>query len=175
MRIRSRSVICGLSASALVATLLPGCGATGSTGATASSRAATTMTSAPAVAVAPTTTRLRTEKWVDLNVGECLADLPPTDPGIVTVTVVDCTVLHQAEVYLRMPIQVNTALADVADRQCAAGFSAYTGRPVQGSPFAVTYLIDSDQNRTSSNPDPSTVICLLRAANGEPLTQSARR
>ena len=174
MRIRSRSVICGLSASALVATLLPGCGATGSTGPTASSRAAPTSTSAPAVAVAPTTTPPRTEKWVDLNIGECLADLPPMDSGIVTVTVVDCAALHQAEVYLRVPIQVNTALADVADRQCAAGFSAYTGRPVEGSMFAVTYLIDSDQNRTSSNPDPSTVICLLRAADGQPLTQSAR-
>jgi hypothetical protein len=39
----------------------------------------------------------------------------------------------------------------------------------------MTYLIDSNQDRTSANPLPSTVICLLAASNGGPLTGSARR
>jgi hypothetical protein len=39
----------------------------------------------------------------------------------------------------------------------------------------VTYLIDSGQDRTSNNPLPSTVICLLQSASGQPLTESARR
>ena len=39
----------------------------------------------------------------------------------------------------------------------------------------MTYLIDSNQDRTSNNPLPSTVICLLQSANGHPLTGSARR
>jgi hypothetical protein len=39
----------------------------------------------------------------------------------------------------------------------------------------VTYLIDSNQDRTSSDPAPSTIMCLLHAANGQPVTGSARR
>jgi hypothetical protein len=40
--------------------------------------------------------------------------------------------------------------------------------------LVVSYLIDSNQDRTSNDPLPSTVICLLQAANGGPLTGSAR-
>jgi len=114
-------------------------------------------------------------KWVDLEIGDCVANLPPSDLSVVTVTIVDCATPHEAEVYLRAAVGVNAAIADVANRECNAGFSRYTGRSVDGSPFAVTYLIDSNQDRTSSNPDPSTVICLLQPANGRPLTESARR
>jgi hypothetical protein len=94
---------------------------------------------------------------------------------VVTVSVIDCAIPHAAEVYLRADLKVDAAIANVADRQCDAGFTQYTGRPVGGSPFAVTYLIDSNQDRTSANPLPSTVICLLQASNGGPLTGSARR
>ena len=52
---------------------------------------------------------------------------------------------------------------------------AYTGQPFNGSPFTVTYLIDSNQDRTANNPTPSTAICFLQAADGGPLTESARR
>jgi len=47
--------------------------------------------------------------------------------------------------------------------------------PVGGGPLGVTYLIDSNQDRTSADPLPSTVICLIQASNGGPLTGSARR
>jgi hypothetical protein len=94
---------------------------------------------------------------------------------VVTVTVVDCATAHAAEVYLRGPMAVNAATADVANQQCTAGFSQYTGRSVDSSAFTVTYLIDSNQDRTSDNPAPSSVICLLHATNGQPLTGSARR
>ena len=83
---------------------------------------------------------------------------------MVTVSVVDCAIPHSAEVYLRADVEVNAAIADVADRECGAGFTQYTGQSVGGSPFVVTYLIDSNQDRTSANPLPSTVICLLQAA-----------
>jgi hypothetical protein len=72
-------------------------------------------------------------------------------------------------------VEVNAAIADVADRQCNAGFAQYTGQSVGRGPLVVTYLIDSDQDRTSNDPLPSTVICLLQAADGGPLTGSARR
>ena len=110
-----------------------------------------------------------------MQVGDCLAELPSNDPSVVTVTVVDCATMHAAEVYLRGPLAVNAAVADVANQECASGFSQYTGQSVDGSSFAVTYLIDSNQDRTADNPTPSTVICLLHAANGQPLTRSARR
>ena len=135
-----------------------------------SSQATTTTVAAPPAPQGP-----RLEKWIDLQVGECLADPPPTDPGVVTVSVVDCAVAHAAEVYLRADVEVNAAIADVADRECGAGLTAYTGQAVGGGPLVVTYLIDSNQDRTSANPLPSTVICVLTAANGGPLTGSARR
>jgi hypothetical protein len=50
-----------------------------------------------------------------------------------------------------------------------------TGGPSAGSPFAVTYLIDSEQDRTFNNPLPSTVICLLQDPGGQTLIGSARR
>jgi hypothetical protein len=161
--------------------LLPACGAHGldsaktSTSGSPASTAATALTTTTGIAASPSSQSARTEKWIDLQVGECLANLPPADPAVVTVTTVDCATAHEAEVYLRAPVEVNAAISDVANRECALGFSRYTGGSIDGSPFAITYLIDSNQDRTSSNPAPSTVICLLQAANGQPLTQSARR
>ncbi len=126
-------------------------------------------------AAAPSPQGSRTEKWIDLKVGECVADLPPPDLSRVTVTVVDCAAAHLAEVYQRAPMAVDTATATVANRECAAGFAPFTGQPVDHSPFSITYLIDSNQDRTGANPTPSTLICLLQSADGRPLTGSARR
>ncbi len=137
---------------------------------TSTSTAPQSISSTVAAAPAP-----RSVAWFDLDVGDCLADPPPTDPNVVTVAVVDCSTPHRAEVYRRAPLAVNTAVVDVATRKCGEGFTAYTGEPVGSARFAVTYLIDSNQNRTASNPEPSTVICLLQAPDGGPLTSSARR
>lgn len=114
-------------------------------------------------------------KWVDLQVGDCVADLPPIDLSRVTVTAVDCATPHLAEVYLRGPLAVDKAVAIVANKDCNEGFAPYTGQSVDGSPFSITFLIDSNQDRTGGNPTPSTVICLLQDANGQPLTRSAHR
>jgi hypothetical protein len=132
----------------------------------ATTSSAVESTTTTAVAPGP-----QTKKWIDLQAGDCLADPPPIDPGVVMVSVVDCAIPHAAEVYLRTDVEVNAAVADVADKRCSAGLTQYTG----GGPFAMTYLIDSNQDRTSANPLPSTVICLLQASNGGPLTGSARR
>lgn len=124
---------------------------------------------------APPPLSTHTEKWIDLQVGDCVADLPPADLSRVTVTVVECATAHLAEVYLRAPMAVDSAIATVANRDCAAGFASYTGQSVDGGRFSITYLIDSNQDRTGATPNPSTVICLLQAANGQPMTGSARR
>lgn len=116
-----------------------------------------------------------TVKWIDLQVGDCVADLPPIDLSRVTVTAVDCATPHVAEVYLRGPLAVDKAVAIVAKKDCNDGFAPYTGRSVDGSPYSITFLIDSNQDRTGDDPTPSTVICLLQSANGQPLTGSARR
>jgi hypothetical protein len=148
--------------------LLPAC----DSGARDSAATSTSPLATPTTVAPPSAPQAqRMQKWIDLQVGECLADPPPTDPGVVTVSVVDCAIPHSAEVYLRADVQVNAAIADVADRDCGTGLAQYTG----GGPFAMTYLIDSNQDRTSANPLPSTVICLLQASNGGPLTGSAHR
>jgi hypothetical protein len=132
----------------------------------------TATTTAQAAAPPP---QPRTVRWVDLKAGDCLADPPPADPAVVMVTVVDCAQPHRAETYLRAPIPVNAALADVATSQCAAGFAQYTGAAAGAGTYTTTYLIDSEQDRTSDNPYPSTVICLLQGATGLSLTGSAHR
>ena len=185
MPMGSHPVLWGLSASLAAVAWLAACGGNGPTsGRTTTSGTSTPTTTTTArlavstttdAAAAPATQPPRTGKWIDLQVGDCLADLPPTDPSVVTVTIVDCATAHQAEVYFRASMAVNAANADVANRECAGGFSQYTGRPLDGSPYAVTYLIDYNQDRTSSNPAPSAVICLLYAASGQPLRESARR
>ena len=120
-----------------------------------------------------------TKTWVDLEVGECITEVPRVDLGEVSVTLVDCAAPHRAEMYFRAGIPVNAALDDVADQECGAAFPAYTGQPLGDGPLAMTYLIDSNQDRTvidpTTGPAPSNVICLLEDANGLPLTGSARR
>jgi hypothetical protein len=175
VRIGCRRPLCYLS----VLAMLPACGAhadqtgTTSTGATTTTTAAAAVTSTAVAAPAPPQSP-RTKNWVDLDVGDCLLDPPPSDPSVVSVAIVDCATNHVAEVYSRVPVAVNAAIADVADKECAASLSDYTGRP-GGNGFVMTYLIDSRQDRTSNNPHPSTVICVLQATAGAPLTQSARR
>jgi hypothetical protein len=159
----------GRSAAGCLAALimLTGCGAKDTAPATTSTAATRSAPETTATSVAAEGPQIK--KWIDLQVGDCLADPPPVDPGVVMVSVVDCAIPHAAEVYLRTDVEVNAAVADVADRQCNAGLTQYTG----GGPFAMTYLIDSNQDRTSADPLPSTVICLLQASNGGPLTGSA--
>lgn len=133
-----------------------------------------TTSAEPATTSAPAPQSSRIAKWIDLAPGDCLAEPPPTDPAVVTVTVVDCAAPHLAEAYLRAGIPVDAALSDTANAQCAAGLAHYTGPAAGSSPYSVTYLIDSDQDRTSNNPYPSTIICLLQDAHGRSLTGSAK-
>lgn len=134
----------------------------------------TTETS-PTGAPAPSPSPARTAKWTALQEGDCLQGLPPTDPAVVDVALVQCSQPHRAEVFLRAKILVNTALSETAGKLCGNGFADYTGGPVAGSPYTVVYLIDSEQDRTSNNPYPSSVICLLQDSDGRWLTDSARR
>lgn len=127
----------------------------------------------PPPPAAPSVATPRTQSWTDLAVGDCVAAVPAVELGEVSVTMSDCAAPHQAEVYLLTPIAVNTALTDVANRACAAGLGPYVG--ATANEFAVTYLIDSRQDRTDDNPLPSTVICLAQRADGQPLTGSVRQ
>lgn len=159
---------------------LSGCSATKPADTATTSSAAQSSpgksTTAPGTAAPASTTQApRTEKWIELKVGDCLADAPPTDPAEVMVTLVDCSQPHLAEVFVRAPIPVDAALEGTANTQCESGFVQYTGQASAGSPYTITYMIDSDQDRTSNNPLPSTVICLLQNAAGQSLTGSAHR
>ncbi|HEY7052890.1 MAG TPA: hypothetical protein VH496_12280 [Mycobacterium sp.] len=161
----------------LLASVLPACGNHSEVAErTSTSRASTTSSTSPT-----TTTAIaapRTVRWVDLDGGQCVKALPNVELGDVNVTVVDCTTPHQAEAYFRGALTVNAAIPTVANPTCAKEFHNYTGRSVDNSGLAITYLVDSNQDRTTvaptAGPAPSTVICLLQDANGEPLTGSAR-
>lgn len=167
----------GMTVALAATAFLAGCAAQKPAGTAESSPAGSTTSAVaePGGATAPTTTQPpRTEKWIDLKPGDCLAESPSTDPAVVTVPIVDCSQTHMAETFLRAPIPVDAALDGTANPQCEAGFAEYTGRPSAGSPYTISYLIDSHQDRTYNNPLPSTVICLLQGAQGQPLTGSAR-
>jgi hypothetical protein len=175
MGLRQLRPLAGMAV-ALTAVHLAGCAdntpATTATspGQSAAATSVAGMSAAPAPSQAP-----RTENWTKLQAGDCLADAPPADPAVVMVTLVDCAQPHLAETFLRAPIPVDAALDGTASTQCEAGFVEYTGGPSAGSPYTITYLIDSDQDRTYNNPLPSTVICLLQDAQGQSLNGSARK
>ncbi len=155
--------------------LLPACGTAHRTTEANSSPVPSSTLTTSALSTTPTTPIASTKNWVDLDTGECLADPPPTDPAVVMVNVVDCATPHLAEVFLRAALPVDAAVTDVANSKCDVGFNQYTGKSITGSPFSITYLIDSEQDRTSNNPYPSTVICVLQGAKGQTLTGSAHR
>lgn len=137
----------------------------------ASAPAAQSTTSSAATSSAPPIQSARLIKWIDLKPGDCLGEPPPTDPAVVTVTVVDCATPHLAEAFLRVGVPVDAALSGTASARCNAGLAEYTG---MNAGYTITYLIDSDQDRTSNNPYPSTVICLLQSTEGNSLTGSAK-
>jgi hypothetical protein len=152
--------------------LLPSCGSSKPSEPSSSPASPSSTTGTPVAAPPPTPS---TKNWFDLQVGDCVTEIPAIDTGVVTTTVVDCDTPHQAEIYLLAPLAVDTAVYQVAHEKCAEGFVSYTGQSFVGGPYAVTYLIDSNQDRTADNPTPSTAICLIQHANGAPLAGSLRR
>ncbi len=155
--------------------LLVSCASKDSDGTPAATSQVSEASTAPStIVLSPTPAGPQSKNWFDLKVGDCLTEIPAVDTGVVTTPVVDCATPHLAEVFLLAPLAVNTAINQVAMEKCGKGFVDYTGQPFVGGPFAVTYLIDSNQDRTADNPTPSTAICFLRNANGEPLTESER-
>jgi hypothetical protein len=165
-----------MTTSLIAVAIVSACGADTADRAASSPEVQTTTTTVAAPATTPFTA---TKTWVDLEVGDCIAHVPRVDLGEVSVTLVDCATPHKAEMYFRAGIPVNAALDDVADQECGAAFPGYTGQPLDDGPLTVTYLIDSNQDRTvidpTNGPAPSNVICLLEDPNGQPLTGSARR
>lgn len=166
------------SMTAVVAVVvLAGCGRAPNGGddrpsAAAQSSSDTTAALPPPSTAAPSSAA-HPKNFVELQVGDCVADLPPSDLSSVTVTVMDCGTAHLAQVIARRDIPVNEAIDEVADQQCAAALSGYPPTPGPHR-LSVTYLIDSNQDRTSNNPLPSTVICLAQSADGSPLTGTLR-
>lgn len=181
MALRGLRPLSGIAVALATGGLLAGCDAKKAAdtapGAGTSTSAATgsTDSASTGATASPTTTKAPSiKKWIDLQIGDCLADVPPSDPAVVEVTVVDCSQPHMAETFVRAPIPVDAALDGTANAQCEAGFDQYTGLASSaGSPYTVGYLIDSDQDRTGNIPLPSTVICLLQGAQGQSLTGSA--
>jgi hypothetical protein len=156
--------------------MVTACGGTADGPGPAATNPAATATVTPAPApISSTPAAPRSAKWVDLAVGDCLVDIPQVELGELMATLVNCSMPHRAEVFARAPMWVDSTVPDVANKACVGEFPKYTGRPVAGSPYAVSYLVDSDQDRTGNDPGaPGTAICLLADASGAPLTKSAR-
>src|SRR5262245_28047701 len=96
-----------LAALALLTACDAGAGNSGapsvSSAVTISAPVTTATVAAPPVAQGP-----RIQKWIELQAGDCLSDPPPTDPSVVSVSIVDCAIPHSAEVYLRADVKVRS-------------------------------------------------------------------
>ncbi|RDH79862.1 hypothetical protein DVS77_02235 [Mycolicibacterium moriokaense] len=173
---RPTSSAAALCVSLAAITVLPSCGSSDSgEAATSTAPPSTVATTTAAVATPQAPPGPQPKNWFDLQVGDCVTEIPAIESGVVSATVVDCAAPHQAEVFLLAPLAVDTAVDQVAGEKCAEGFATYTGKAANAGPYSVTYLIDSNQDRTANNPTPSTAICFLQDAKGGPLTTSARR
>ena len=165
---------------AVGAVIVSGCSPATRTATTTMAATTTTATTTATTAAATVTTTTgpptfpapSTRNWFEFEPGDCLTALPQIELGDVAVPVVDCSAPHVAEVCLRVPVEVDAAVTGVADQKCRAGLPGFTGGRTA---YSVTYLIDSNMDRTGHTPLPSTVICLLQNANGQPMAGSARR
>ena len=110
---------------------------------------------------APAPAGPQTKNWFDLKAGDCLTEIPAVDTGAVDNHGRRLRDAASGGGLSARAVAVNTAINQVAMEKCAKGFVDYTGQPFVGGPFAVTYLIDSNQDRTANNPTPSTAICFL--------------
>lgn len=124
MRLPGRHVLYALSA----VTMLAACSSNGARGGIASTNMNPTNPPATAetatVSPTPAPQSARTETWINLQVGDCLADLPPADLSRITVTIVDCATAHSAEVYLRAPVAVDAAVVSMANRALLSWISS---------------------------------------------------
>jgi hypothetical protein len=80
-----------------VALTLVSCGSDGQTAAPTSADGTSTTTPSSSTTIAPAppaTEPPRAKNWFDLDIGDCLVDLPQVDVGEVTVGIVDCTGPH---------------------------------------------------------------------------------
>ena len=171
MTVRPHRLVWQVAAMSLLAACSSNTSATPSSSTPTAVPAETTTALPSPVPIVPVKPNARQAKWVDLQVGDCLNTPPPTDPGVVEVTLVDCSAPHLAEVFLRANVAVNDAIAGVAGQRCAAGLAQYAGQSKQ---YTSTYLIDSNMDRTGHTPLPSTVICRLQSATGRSLDGSAK-
>ena len=160
MGVRCIPALSGLAAAALLAACATNGIHAGTTAppapAVPTRAAATAVTAVPATPASPSVDP-RTEKWIDLKVGECVTDLPPANLSRVTVTVVDCATAHLAEVYFVLRWR-SIPLSPTSRIRTVRPVASYTGQSVDGSPYSVTYLIDSNMDRTGATAMPSTVL-----------------
>lgn len=180
MRLPGRHVLYALSA----VTMLAACSSNGARGGIASTNMNPTNPPATAetatVSPTPAPQSARTETWINLQVGDCLADLPPADLSRITVTIVDCATAHSAEVYLRAPVAVDAAVVSMANRDCAAGL-----RPTQANPSTPAHTrwrISSTRIRIEPGPipprAPSSVCCsppTVSCSPGRPVADRTTR
>src|SRR5438128_29089 len=115
-----------------MAVLLSGCGAgdddEGS--ATSSSTSSSTTTST----TAPPASEYGALAWYNLREGQCIETLP-TSGTFLSVTTTDCAGAHEGEV-----IFFGQAGNLTDEAKCTASFNEYSGMPLEGSGFDVTWF-----------------------------------
>ena len=162
MRIRPTFAV-ALALSALM--LLPGCGGTGTAGATAGPPS-------DDVVADPSLTA-----WDDLNVGDCIVETDwdsQLDGG--GVEVVGCDTEHTDELFAVVVHEDDSfpggeELLSLADEACHEAFEGYVGASYEESGYDISYTAPSEQTWSVGDRES---LCFLFDLEGELLTGSAK-
>ena len=91
---------------------------------------------------------------------------PPPPIPVVLVTVVGCSGTASGRDVPAANIPVDAAVTDGQQLVRRRPHRLHRQRPAAGADTTITYLVDSEQDRTSNNPYPAAVICPLQSADG---------
>jgi hypothetical protein len=106
---------------------------------------------------------------LDLEVGDCIAEIQDTEE-IVSLPTVPCSEPHSQEIYAVVPLPEGDypgeeAVADQADESCTAEFESFVGLPYEESVLYYNYLYPSDEQ--SWNGGYRWVTCSVYDPDGE--------
>ena len=118
-----------------------------------------------------------TMRYSRLQPGDCYED-PGSTAGEVALE--SCSDEHDREAFAVVdhPAPDGTSfpgrenLRRYADEECTARFSAYAGRPYEGTDLAVVFILPSRAGWDES--DSRRIVCAVSSADGEPLIGSVR-
>jgi hypothetical protein len=111
----------------------------------------------------------------DLEQGDCINDAQVTDDGANIMPVVNCSVVHDSEIYRLVDMNSDDGfpgdevMAGLADDECSGAFEGFVGVPYEQSTLALSYYYPTRNIWIDGN---RNVLCIVFSLdeNGERTT-----